>query len=211
MECRSGAGTVDGAGVESTPAADRDGAHRFCRCGGARSSTLAGDVPASAATSRSSASDGRWWREEAESTVGNPDQALESRSVSPQGEIVLSSQILAMVGTQPILAGELLGRVNELLAPYVDQMPESQLQEQRWLLMQKMLPSAVEAKLVYLDFLRTMPDKQVELVRSNVYEQFDKDQLPRMVEQAKLKSSAELDAKMRALGSSLDNTRRAIL
>ncbi len=176
--------------TESVPAPSRDG-------------------PAPAATNRSSASDGRWWREEAESTVGNPDQALESRSVSPQGEIVLSSQILAMVGTQPILAGELLGRVNELLAPYVDQLPESQLQEQRWLLMQKMLPSAIEAKLVYLDFLRTMPDKQVELVRSNVYEQFDKEQLPRMVEQAKLTSSAELDAKMRSLGSSLDNTRRA--
>ena len=150
-----------------------------------------------------------WWREAAESTVGSPDQSLQSRTVSPRGELVLSSQILAMVGSQPILAGELLGRVNELLAPYLKQLPEDQLEEQRWLLMQKMLPSAIEAKLVYLDFLRKIPPEQVKVIRSNVYEQFDKEQLPRMVEQAKLDSTADLDAKMRSLGSSLDETRRS--
>ncbi len=150
-----------------------------------------------------------WWREAAESTVGSPDQSLQSRSVSPRGELVLSSQILAMVGSQPILAGELLGRVNELLAPYLEQLPENQLEEQRWLLLQKMLPSAIEAKLVYLDFLRKVPPEQVKVIRSNVYEQFDKEQLPRMVEQAKLRTAADLDAKMRSLGSSLDETRRA--
>ena len=75
--------------------------------------------------------------------------------------------------------------------------------------MQKMLPSAIEAKLVYQDFLREMPAKQIDTVRSNIYKQFDEGQLPHLVEQAKVASSAELDAKMRSLGSSLDNTRRS--
>ena len=159
--------------------------------------------------SRPPATEKRWWDEDAESTVGRPERALESRSVSPRGEIVLSGQILATVGTQPILAGELLGRVNELLAPYTDRLSEDELQAQRWLLMQKMLPSAIEAKLVYQDFLRTIPEKQVGVIRSNVYEQFDKNQLPSLVERAKVASAADLDAKMRSLGSSLDNTRLA--
>ncbi len=153
--------------------------------------------------------DGRWWRQDAESTVGRPERALESRSVSPRGEVVLSSQILATVGSQPVLAGDLLGRVNELLAPYVDKASEEELQTQRWLLMQKMLPSAIEAKLVYQDFLRAMPAKQIDTVRSNVCKQFDENQLPHLVEQAKVASAVELDAKMRSLGSSLDNTRRS--
>ena len=80
--------------------------------------------------------------------------------------------------------------------------------EQRWLLMQKMVPSVIEAKLVYLDFLRSLPPEQIQAIRSNVYEQFDEKQLPELVKSAKMKSPAEFDSRLRSFGSSLDNTRR---
>ena len=47
------------------------------------------------------------------------------------------------------------------------------------------------------------------MIRSNVYKQFDENQLPNLVERAKVASAADLDARMRSLGSSLDNTRLA--
>ncbi len=160
------------------------------------------------ASDRARADNQEWWKEEAESTIGSPERGLNKRGVAPNGEIIKSSQILSMVGTESILACDLLGRINELLAPYAGQATEEQLEEQRWVLMQKMIPSVIESKLVYLDFQRSVPPEQIEMIRSNVYEQFDEKQLPQLVESAKMKSAAEFDSRLRSFGSSLDNTRR---
>ena len=129
--------------------------------------------------------------------------------MSPRGEIILSTQILSMVGSEPILAGDLLGRINELLKEAEGKIPEEELDKQRWLMMERMLPSTIEAKLVYLDFIRRLEAEQVNMIRTNVFEQFDERQLPSMVESAKLNSPAELDESMRSYGSSLDAVRRS--
>ena len=88
-------------------------------------------------------------------------------------------------------------------------MPEEELERQRWLLLERMLPSAIEAKLVFLDFTRRLEKEQIEMIRVNVYEQFDEKQLPQLIESAQVRSAAELDAKMRTYGSSLDSVRRS--
>jgi parvulin-like peptidyl-prolyl isomerase len=150
-----------------------------------------------------------WWQEEAERTISHPESGLHGRGVSPRGEIIVSTQILAMVGNQPILAGDLLGRINELLEPYKDQAPEEQLEQQRWLLMEKMLPSAIESKMVFLDFIRNLEKERIDAIRTNIYKQYDEKQLPKMVEQAKLNSTAELEDRLRALGSSIESSRRS--
>ena len=146
-----------------------------------------------------------WWKEEA--TVGDPD-GLRDRGVSPNGDIILSTHILSQVGSEPIMAGDLLGRVNEALKPIEGRAPQEEIDRQRWLLMERMLPGAIEAKLVFLDFIRRLEKEQIEQIRVNVYEQFDERQLPDMVEKANVRSPAELDAKLRGLGSSLSSVRR---
>lgn len=148
-----------------------------------------------------------WWEEDAEQTVVSPE--MPSRGRSSRGEIIQSTQILAWVGSEAILAGDLLGRINELLQPAVGKATEAQLDEQRWILMERMLPSAVESKLVFLDFVRRMEQEQVDAVRTSVYEQFDEKQLPRLVEQAKLKSPAEFERRLRAFGTSTEYMRRS--
>jgi hypothetical protein len=148
-----------------------------------------------------------WWKEEA--SVGNPEEGFRRRGISPRGEIIQSTQILSMVGSEPILAGDLLGRINEVLRPLEGQASEDELDKQRWLLMERMLPAAIESKLVYLDFIRRLEKEQIDQIRLSVYEQFDERQLPTMVEAAQVQSTAELDQKMRALGSSLDSVRRS--
>ncbi len=152
---------------------------------------------------------GNWWQDEARPTLPDQHGPHGSRSRLSKGELIPSTQIVAMVGNEPILAGDLLGRINEMLEPYKEQLTEDQLQVQRGLLLQRLLPPAVEAKLVYLDFVRKMKPEQVQSIRDSVFQQFDEKQLPEMVERAKLKSPADLEERMRQLGSSLDTARRS--
>ena len=151
----------------------------------------------------------KWWNEEAEANIGDSSPQQNLRSVAPNGQIIKSSQIMGTVGSEPILAADMLGRINELLAPYAERATEEQLEEQRWMLMQRMMPSLIESKVVYLDFIRSMPPESLSQIRANVYQQFDEKQMPLLMEKAKLKSLAELDKRLRGLGSSLDSTRRA--
>jgi parvulin-like peptidyl-prolyl isomerase len=166
----------------------------------------AAGLEAGAAVDRSAPE--QWWKEDAEQTLTDPESGGHGRAVSPRGEIIQSTQILSMVGNQPILAGDLLARINELLKPLEGRVPEDDLDQQRWLLMERLLPAAIEAKLVYLDFTRGLEKAQLELIQKNVFEQFDEKQLPEMVKRAGVRSAAELDAKMRSFGSSLDSVRR---
>lgn len=153
--------------------------------------------------------DSKWWQKDPEKQIANPESGLHGRGVSPRGEIIQSSQIVAMVGTEPILAGDLLGRINEMLEPHAKNATEEQLDQQRWLLLEKLLPSAIESKLVYLDFTRGMEKDKLSSIRTNVYKQFDQKQLPRLIEQAKLETATDLEERLRSLGTSLENTRRS--
>jgi len=160
------------------------------------------------ATTTSSASQGQWWKEDAERTIGNPEQGGQGRGVSPRGEIILSTQILAWVGNEPILAGDLLGRINEALQKAVGKVPEAELDKQRWVYMEQLLPAAIESKMVYLDFKRKLEQAQIDAMRVSIYKQFDEKQLPRLIEQAKATTGAELEARLRSYGTSLENVRR---
>ena len=154
---------------------------------------------------RATAPDTPWWSSEAEAD----SNFQRSGERQPQrGEIDRASQIVAVVGDKPILAGDLLGRVNEMLARFAGQVPKEELDKKRWELVQQSLPTAVESKLVYLDFLRNVKPEQLDAVRDNVFKQFDEKQLPALMEKANVKDIAELDAKMRAVGGSLEKTRR---
>ena len=138
-------------------------------------------------------------------TVGTARNQPASRS---QAELLESAKVVATVGDQVILAGDLLGHINQLLQPHVGQVPEATLEAKRWELMEQMLPQVVDAKLLYVDFLRTIPDEKVPEVLDNIYRQFDDIQLPKMVEKAQVQTAAELDALLRTFGSSLDSQRR---
>jgi len=127
---------------------------------------------------------------------------------APENRLMADAQILAVVGDQTILAGDLLGQVNELLAPYADELPTEALEQQRQRLLRQMLPRAIETKMVYLDFLRTVPPDKLSEIQKRVSEQYDKTELEKALENAQVKSPAELDAVMRRLGSSLEKQRR---
>ena len=149
-----------------------------------------------------------WWNEEAQANGVTAEADQLSRNVQRKDEIIKSSQIMAMVGSEPILAADMLGRINEMLAPHAAQASEEQLEAQRLVFMERMLPSLIEEKTVYLEFRRSLEPEQLEMVRANIYQAFDEKRLPEMLEQSDLESLSDLDARLRSFGSSLDRMRQ---
>jgi len=129
-------------------------------------------------------------------------------AAAAQANVFAPTQVVARVGGETILAGELLGPINQALEPYMEQIPPQQLPQQRALLMEKMLPSVIETKMVYLDFVRGFPDKKrLPEVQKSLFDQFDEKQLPKVMKQAGVTSPGELDRKLRTYGTSLYKTK----
>lgn len=138
-------------------------------------------------------------------------QASATYSSSPVpgfGQLDKASRVLAVVGNQSILAGDVLGQINELLQPYEGKASPEQLDQQREILMRQLVPKVVENLLVYNDFLRLIPPDKMPDIDRQVNEQFDEMEVPRMIEAANVKTPADLDAKLRELGSSMAKRRR---
>jgi parvulin-like peptidyl-prolyl isomerase len=125
------------------------------------------------------------------------------------GGLFAPGQILATVGNQAILAGDLLPQVNEMLKSYEGQVPEQQLDEQRQALMRQLLEATITNKLLYLEFLRMAPPERVPEIENTLFEQFDKTELEETMKRAQVATPAELDAKLREVGSSLQKRRKA--
>jgi len=138
-----------------------------------------------------------------------PDQPAPQVSGRPAPDFLEGARVVAQVGDQVILAGDLFGQINQVLQQYADRLPPDQLNKQRWKFVEQLLPKYIDAKLVYVDFLRKVPPDKVPEIMDSIYRQFDELQLPKMVESASLSSAAELDAVFRTFGSSLDAQRRA--
>jgi len=131
-------------------------------------------------------------------------------------------EIIAWIGDQPIQAGDLLPMVERTLAPYLEKMPADALEseklaidDQRRKLLKQALQSAIDTKLLYLDFLRTIPsDKRDELlpnITARAENAFYEEELPKAIGKANLASARELEADLRKYGSSLAAQKRSFV
>ena len=120
-------------------------------------------------------------------------------------------KLLAIVGDQHILAGELLGDINQMLKPYEGKAPKDQLDKQRERLMQQMLPGLIRTKMLYQEMLRNVPEENLPIIERKVSEEFDKRQLRRMMKKAEINSTAEMERKLREFGSSIEKQRRSFM
>lgn len=124
------------------------------------------------------------------------------------------AQPLATVGREWILAGEVLGVVNEVFAQNKEKLSRlspGELEQQRILLIQQTLRRRIETKLVYLDAKRTIPTENMPVFEQKIGEAFEKSVVPSMIEQSKLASRPELDAKLRSYGTSLERQKRSFI
>jgi parvulin-like peptidyl-prolyl isomerase len=126
------------------------------------------------------------------------------------------TRIVARVGDEVILAGDVLGPINQALAQYQGQLSEEELQQNRVELFKQQLPSVIETKLLYVAYLRFL-NKQAQgkdinealpKIWERVHSKFDQEELPKFLEKYKLETAAQLDAKLREFGWSLAKQRR---
>ncbi len=122
-----------------------------------------------------------------------------------QVEQIPAAQVIAIVGDQPILAGDLLGQINDVLRKnnVHDVTPE-----QRDELLRRFLPGAIDSKLVYLEYLRQVPADKLPEVEGRLKEVYNEHQLQKSMDEAGVRSVAEFEEKLREIGSSLDKQRR---
>ena len=132
------------------------------------------------------------------------------------------SQIIAWVGDQPIQVGDVMPMVEQIMAPRLAELDpkiveqqKAQIEQQKDKLMRQALESVIQTKLLYLDFLRTIPaDKKKEAlptITKRAEEQFYEKQLPEALKKAKVETAMELDAKLREFGSSLQRQKQSFV
>ena len=131
-----------------------------------------------------------------------------ARSASAGPTILESAQIIAVVGNEPILAGELLSVVNPLIDEKLKGAPADIVEEQREKLMKQLLTMVIDTKLLYLEFLGQVPPGNLKELHANLDEHFNKTQLDSLMEQANVSTAGELDAVLRSYGTSLKKRRQ---
>jgi len=122
-------------------------------------------------------------------------------------QAVEDATILAVVGNTPILAGELLPQVREILEPSKDKLPADVLERQKQQLLQKFLEQRIQLRVLAQAFVQTIPEKQrsdvLAQIRSQINKKFYSEHVPSLIEKTKVHSAAELDVMLRKFGSSL--------
>ena len=130
-----------------------------------------------------------------------------SHSQASSLEKFAPARIVAQVGDQYILAGDVLGAVTQMLEPHRDKLTEAQYNEQKERGIEAMVRRMLESKLMYVSFLQQITkDKVAEAivgVREEAFKQYDEKELDKAMKQAKVSTPGEFDAYLRRFGTSL--------
>jgi parvulin-like peptidyl-prolyl isomerase len=132
-------------------------------------------------------------------------------SPGPAGRVFAAGETIAIVGDQHVLVGDMLGEINQMLAPYEGQASEEEIEEQRQKLLRQMLPNVVENKILYLEFLRQVPPERIKDIKKKMDEEFEAEKLESAMERAQVGSAMELELMLRKYGSSLEKQRRTYM
>ena len=139
---------------------------------------------------------------------GPASQSMANENEIQTGILFSPAQVVAIVGDQTILAGDLMGRINQVVEENSDKLTETNIRQQKLQLMRQLLEQTIETKLVYHDFLREVPEERLPDIQKNIRKEFDRLQLVEMMDKAGVQSPAELDAYLRRYGASLAKERR---
>ena len=138
------------------------------------------------------------------------DDSPDSDSTEIVGDEFEPSQVLAIVGGEPIFVGDMLFEVNQLIARFMANYPDDIVKRERGQLITKLLPKYIEQKMLLIDVKSELPpEADFEEFVKNASSEFDDKALEAMMESAGVESSLVFDAHLRAQGSSLRKLRRS--
>ena len=133
-----------------------------------------------------------------------------ARTTDAQVESFAPGQTLALVGGYPIFVSDMSVEMSALIKQFLGGAPKHVIDQQRPVLIRKLLPKYVDSKLMYVDVIQNLPkEANLEKIFESASKQFDENVLPIIMEQSGAKSAAEMDALLRAQGSSLRLMRKS--
>ncbi len=119
--------------------------------------------------------------------------------------------LLARVGSDVILAGELLGAANEILGEMKDRIPPGEEERYKQMIIKQLLRRRLEAKLIYQDAARTIPRESLDRFREELSKEFEEREVPRRLKSLGLNSRQQLEQQLQSLGSSLEQEKNAFI
>ena len=120
-----------------------------------------------------------------------------------QAKPIEAAQILAKVDGQVVLASDLLWQVNQMIADNLDRIPEDQIETVRTTLLEKQLYGLIDTKLLYADFVSTVPSENIPKIRESLSKAFEEHEVPRLTKMLKVDNRAALEAKLAEFDGSL--------
>lgn len=119
------------------------------------------------------------------------------------------TKVIARVGTEVILAADLLAGVNEIIGRNADKIPSDKMDLVRKQLMMQRLEPLIQTKLLMLEVKRKIPEEGLKKFEGKIGEQYEKMEVPNMIAKSGLKSRAELEEMMRSTGTTLEREQKA--
>lgn len=137
-------------------------------------------------------------------------------AAKPKEDLFKPARIVAIVNGEPILAGDVLGPVNQMINERLASLPPEQresvspeeIEKFKEQALKQMLPGLIDIKVVYLDFMRAVPSDRMSEMQEMLGKNYEEYQLETDMKNAEVNSPAELDMKLRELGGSLEKKRR---
>ena len=132
-----------------------------------------------------------------------------SSTLPPSGsETFERTQLLALVGGEPIFVGDTLLEVNQLIEQHMAEAPEKVKVKARRDLIKKILPKLVNEKMMYVGALQELPEEaNIEDIVQSAAKEFDEKALPDLLKKVKVKDAGDYDRLLRSMGSSLRKRR----
>jgi len=114
-----------------------------------------------------------------------PSLTVDSSKLAGEGiQYYEHGQVLAQVGSQVILAGDIMQAVDKILEANKDKIPEQYWDMQREVLIRTFLQQSIEGKLVYCDVLRNVPAEGIKQNFELIDKLFEDQELPARMKKA---------------------------
>lgn len=134
--------------------------------------------------------------------VGIDDMLARNKARIPPGKY--AEQRAAIV--EQVTAG-----IRQLNAHYNDPDPVKALSQPQAMLISQLLRQQIDIKLIYQDFLKTVPKEALQGIQENVDRHFEDTQLKNLMKRENVTSRADLENALHAKGSSLLRERRIFM
>jgi len=142
------------------------------------------------------------------STAATCAQQPSSGKLAP----IQGCQVIARIDGQPVLASEVLWRVNIMLEDNKDRIPPGKEEEVRQILMRNNLAALIDMKLLYADFKRqTAGRADMSAIERQLQEPFEEKEIPKLMKMLEVDDTEELKQELLRLGTSLREQRTAFI